>query len=180
MSFQLSQGTLVQVSPSLVKRRKTHFHNLPCGASIILGNNGYVWISPTVNEDTENTGGFIENHEVRLSMIVYIHWCWAGSFSRSEVLSYLYLPFTLFLSLFLRGIQLAKVIVFDQIGRIKALAYMSTVPHPEGQSRIFIRCPAVPRNQQMSRIFRKWYYYFFRCRLFYMFASQRNKVTNFE
>ena len=23
----------------------------------------------------------------------------------------------------------------------------------------------VPRNQQMSRIFRKWYYYFFRCRL---------------
>ena len=123
MSFQLSQGTLVQVSPSLVKRRKTHFHNLPCGASIILGNNGYVWISPTVNEDTENTGGFIENHEVRLSMIVYIHWCWAGSFSRSEVLSYLYLPssFTLFLSLFLRGIQLAKVIVFDQIGRIKAL-----------------------------------------------------------
>ena len=38
---------------------------------------------------------------------------------------------------------------------------MSTVPHPEGQSRIFIRCPAVPRNQQMSRIFRKWYYFFF-------------------
>ena len=35
----------------------------------------------------------------------------------------------------------------------------------EGQSRIFIRCPAVPQNQQMSRIFRKWYYYFFRCRL---------------
>ena len=59
-------------------------------------------------------------------------------------------------------------------------SYMSTVPHPEGQSRIFIRCPAVPRNQQMSRIFRKWYYYFFRCRLLYMFASQRNKVTNFE
>ena len=58
--------------------------------------------------------------------------------------------------------------------------YMSTVPHSEGQSRVFIRCPAVPRNQQMSRIFRKWYYYFFRCRFFYMFASQRNKVTNFE
>ena len=56
--------------------------------------------------------------------------------------------------------------------------YMSTVPHPEGQSRIFIRCPAVPRNQQMSRIFRKWYYFFFRCRLFYMFASQRNKKSD--
>ena len=38
-------------------------------------------------------------------------------------MSYLYLPssFTLFLSLFLRGIQLTKVIVFDQIGRIKTL-----------------------------------------------------------
>ena len=43
---------------------------------------------------------------------------------------------------------------------------MSTVPHSEGQSRIFIRCPAVPLNQQMSRIFRKWYYYFFHCRLY--------------
>ena len=31
----------------------------------------------------------------------------------------------------------------------------------EGQSRIFVRCPPFPRNQQMSRIFRKWYYYFF-------------------
>ena len=28
----------------------------------------------------------------------------------------------------------------------KIYAYMSTVPHPEGQSRIFIWCPAVPRN----------------------------------
>ena len=60
VSFQLGQGTLVQVSPSLVKRRKTHFHNLPCGASVILGNNGYVWISPTISEDTDNTGGLNE------------------------------------------------------------------------------------------------------------------------
>ncbi|XP_041368167.1 exosome complex component RRP4-like [Gigantopelta aegis] len=55
---KLGQGTLLQVSPSLVTRRKTHFHNLPCGASIILGNNGYIWISPTVNEETDNTGGY--------------------------------------------------------------------------------------------------------------------------
>eukprot|EP00058_Branchiostoma_floridae_P002654 XP_002588142.1 hypothetical protein BRAFLDRAFT_118871 [Branchiostoma floridae] len=48
---KLAQGVMVQVSPSLVKRRKTHFHNLPCGASVILGNNGYVWISPTVNDE---------------------------------------------------------------------------------------------------------------------------------
>ncbi|XP_013411591.1 exosome complex component RRP4 [Lingula anatina] len=60
---KLGQGILLKVSPSLVKRRKTHFHNLPCGASIILGNNGYVWIAPILNEDTENTGGFIQNLE---------------------------------------------------------------------------------------------------------------------
>lgn len=51
--FQLSQGVLVKVFPSLIKRRKTHFHNLPCGASIILGNNGFIWISPTANSEIE-------------------------------------------------------------------------------------------------------------------------------
>ena len=49
--FQLKEGTLIQVPPSLVKRCKTHFLNLPCGASVILGNNGYVWISPLDNEE---------------------------------------------------------------------------------------------------------------------------------
>ena len=63
----------MQVSPSLVKRRKTHFHNLPCGASIILGNNGYVWICPTVNEDADNAGGFVENLEVLDAIDLDIH-----------------------------------------------------------------------------------------------------------
>jgi len=58
---KLGQGSLVQVSPSLILRRKTHFHNLPVGASIILGNNGYIWISPTQSEDTEDTGGYTTN-----------------------------------------------------------------------------------------------------------------------
>ncbi|PNF39909.1 Exosome complex component RRP4 [Cryptotermes secundus] len=59
---KLCQGVLVKVFPSLVKRRKTHFHNLPCGASMILGNNGFIWICPTVSEDEENgLGGFTEN-----------------------------------------------------------------------------------------------------------------------
>ncbi|XP_033732019.1 exosome complex component RRP4-like [Pecten maximus] len=60
---KLSQGQLVSISPSLIKRRKTHFHNLPCGASIILGNNGYIWICPTINEETEQTGGYEQNLE---------------------------------------------------------------------------------------------------------------------
>merc|ERR1712223_2037273 len=54
---KLSQGTLVTVSPSLIKRRKTHFHQLPCGASVILGNNGYVRIMPTCQEDNDEGGG---------------------------------------------------------------------------------------------------------------------------
>lgn len=58
---KLSQGVLVKVFPSLIKRRKTHFHNLPCGASIILGNNGFIWISPTINSEIESDGGFTQN-----------------------------------------------------------------------------------------------------------------------
>lgn len=60
---KLSQGILVAVAPSLIKRRKTHFHNLPCGVSVIIGNNGYVWISPTVNVEVEGQGGFTQNLE---------------------------------------------------------------------------------------------------------------------
>ncbi|XP_033096941.1 exosome complex component RRP4-like [Anneissia japonica] len=61
---KLGQGILVKVSPSLVLRRKTHFHKLPCGATVILGNNGYIWISQNSNEeDEEMAGGFIQNLE---------------------------------------------------------------------------------------------------------------------
>ncbi|XP_017839440.1 exosome complex component RRP4 [Drosophila busckii] len=59
---KLSQGILVKVFPALVKRRKMHFHNLPCGASVILGNNGYIWISPTKSEEQDGgEGGFAQN-----------------------------------------------------------------------------------------------------------------------
>uniref|UniRef100_A0A1B6D3W3 Uncharacterized protein n=1 Tax=Clastoptera arizonana TaxID=38151 RepID=A0A1B6D3W3_9HEMI len=58
---KLAQGVLVKVFPGLVKRCKTHFHNLDCGASIILGNNGYIWIYPT--EPDEGSGGFTQNLE---------------------------------------------------------------------------------------------------------------------
>ncbi|XP_062554734.1 exosome complex component RRP4 [Armigeres subalbatus] len=64
---KLGQGILVKVFPSLIKRRKTHFHNLPCGASIILGNNGFIWISPIVNTESEEGGGFTQNLEEAIS-----------------------------------------------------------------------------------------------------------------
>jgi len=55
---KLGQGVLIRVSPSLIERRKSHFHNLPIGAHLILGNNGFIWISQTVVEGAES-GGFV-------------------------------------------------------------------------------------------------------------------------
>ncbi|XP_032995489.1 exosome complex component RRP4-like [Lacerta agilis] len=60
---KLGQGVLVQVSPSLVKRQKTHFHDLTCGASVILGNNGFIWIYPTPKQKNEEAGGFVTDLE---------------------------------------------------------------------------------------------------------------------
>ncbi|KAI1301231.1 Exosome complex component RRP4 [Halotydeus destructor] len=60
---KLGQGLLVKVSPSLIERRKTHFHNLSCGAHIIIGNNGYIWICPIVPEGADS-GGFVVNKEL--------------------------------------------------------------------------------------------------------------------
>lgn len=57
---KLSQGVLVTVSPSLIKRRKNHFHNLPIGVTVIIGNNGYIWVSPIVNVEDEQGGGFAQ------------------------------------------------------------------------------------------------------------------------
>uniref|UniRef100_A0A2K5Y795 Uncharacterized protein n=1 Tax=Mandrillus leucophaeus TaxID=9568 RepID=A0A2K5Y795_MANLE len=50
---KLGQGVLVQVSPSLVKRQKIHFHDLPCGASIY----------PTPEHKEGEAGGFTANLE---------------------------------------------------------------------------------------------------------------------
>ncbi|CAG9827132.1 unnamed protein product [Diabrotica balteata] len=60
---KLGQGVLLKVFPSLIKRSKTHFHTLPIGASIILGNNGFIWISPIIVNSEDSVGGFIQNLE---------------------------------------------------------------------------------------------------------------------
>ena len=36
------------VPPILVRRLKSHFCSLPCGVDLILGLNGYIWISKHV------------------------------------------------------------------------------------------------------------------------------------
>jgi len=50
---KLPQGILLKVSPSLVKRCKTHMHNLSYGATVILGNNGYIWIGPLMSSEVD-------------------------------------------------------------------------------------------------------------------------------
>jgi exosome complex component RRP4 len=43
---KLEHGIMVAVPCALVKRCASHFHRLSCGVHVILGNNGYVWVSP--------------------------------------------------------------------------------------------------------------------------------------
>ncbi|VIO89103.1 Uncharacterized protein BM_BM13805 [Brugia malayi] len=65
---KLSQGTLVKISPYLVKRRKSHFHTLPYGVSVIFGRNGYIWIAPVASEEQNMTGGYSQNLEEVIPM----------------------------------------------------------------------------------------------------------------
>lgn len=47
------------VPPILVRRLKSHFVALPCGVDLILGLNGYVWVSKHVKEsEQEGEEGF--------------------------------------------------------------------------------------------------------------------------
>lgn len=80
-SMQLGPGTLVKVPSAIIKRRKNHIHNLPYGVSVILGNNGYIWISPLPNgrmpgtnleeEETDGKGPVLE--EVRTTKYNKMH-----------------------------------------------------------------------------------------------------------
>lgn len=48
---KLGQGVLVEISPSLIKARKNHFHAFPFGVSLVIGNNGFIFIYPTETEE---------------------------------------------------------------------------------------------------------------------------------
>lgn len=57
--YQLRNGQLVTIPPILVRRLKSHFIALPCGVDLILGLNGYIWVSKHVKEsDQEGEEGF--------------------------------------------------------------------------------------------------------------------------
>ncbi|KAJ2355043.1 Exosome complex component rrp4 [Coemansia erecta] len=46
---KLRNGSFVRVFPQLVPRSRSHFHTLPCGVDVVLGVNGYVWVSKHVS-----------------------------------------------------------------------------------------------------------------------------------
>ena len=48
---RLENGCTATVPPFLVRRLPAHFVSLPCGVSLVIGNNGVVWISESVSEE---------------------------------------------------------------------------------------------------------------------------------
>jgi len=50
---KLRNGQLVTVPPALIRRLKSHFLSLPCGVDLILGLNGYVWVSKTISQSQQ-------------------------------------------------------------------------------------------------------------------------------
>ena len=47
---KLQCGSFVAVPPALVKRCKSHFTKLECGVTMILGKNGYIFLSVSTGE----------------------------------------------------------------------------------------------------------------------------------
>lgn len=59
MYRKLRNGQLVTVPPILVRRLKSQFCALPCGVDLILGLNGYIWVSKHVRaQEQEGEAGF--------------------------------------------------------------------------------------------------------------------------
>lgn len=49
---KLDNGVLIEVPHTLIKRVKSHFVSLPStSVDVILGLNGFIWITPTLDED---------------------------------------------------------------------------------------------------------------------------------
>lgn len=53
---KLENGQFISVSPVLVKKLKQHVVALECGVTVILGNNGFIWIARTLKETADNEG----------------------------------------------------------------------------------------------------------------------------
>jgi len=50
---KLRNGQLVIIPSTLIRRLKSHFFSMSCGVDVILGMNGYVWISKHIEENQQ-------------------------------------------------------------------------------------------------------------------------------
>ncbi|ORY02892.1 hypothetical protein K493DRAFT_297688 [Basidiobolus meristosporus CBS 931.73] len=68
---KLRNGSFVVVSPSLVQRSRSHFHTLPFGVDVILGLNGYIWVSKSVpqSEVELNPEAVYSNENQEISVV---------------------------------------------------------------------------------------------------------------
>jgi exosome complex component RRP4 len=72
--MKLGQGCFIQVSSPLIKRQKVHFVNLPNGISIILGRNGFIWVTTTaIQESSRKSGGFTPLLKVNLRLFMFLN-----------------------------------------------------------------------------------------------------------
>ena len=55
------------VPPALIKRGRSHFLSLPCQVDVIVGNNGYLFISTTPKQGTELDGGMKEEEDTPMT-----------------------------------------------------------------------------------------------------------------
>merc|ERR1712137_412403 len=60
---KLKNGQFMTVPPALIKRGRSHFLSLPCQVDVIVGNNGYLFISTTPKQGTELDGGMKDDDE---------------------------------------------------------------------------------------------------------------------
>lgn len=54
---KLRNGSLARVPPVLMQRLKSHFATLPCAVDLVLGLNGYVWVSKHILFDAAKAAG---------------------------------------------------------------------------------------------------------------------------
>ena len=84
---QLRNGQLVVVPPVLIRRLKSHFITLPCNVDLILGLNGYIWVSKHLKQnEQEGEEGFdaesVYSNRNDVSWGVFIHQCAIAHFVR--------------------------------------------------------------------------------------------------
>ncbi|KAG5462555.1 MAG: LOW QUALITY PROTEIN: hypothetical protein BJ554DRAFT_4652 [Olpidium bornovanus] len=70
---KLRTGTFVTVPPALVRRCKSHFHRLSIGVDVILGLNGYIWVSKHMEpvETLDPAAIYSNQNEVRIAGRLY-------------------------------------------------------------------------------------------------------------